>query len=101
MARTLHLPPADQDGRYGPDYIHGIDLVRVHERSTQPRRRWLIAAALVLAATVLAVVAPLTVSIQSVPDGPHDSGITQAIRAREAEFDRAHDSGIDLWLREQ
>jgi hypothetical protein len=101
MVRTLHLPPADQDGRYGPDFIHGIDLERVHERSGQPQRRWLVAAALVLTATVIAVVVLLTVAVQSVPDGPHDSGIAQAIQAREAEFERSHDSGIALWLREQ
>lgn len=101
MVRTLNLPPTGQDGRDGPDFLHGVDLDRVHDRPARPAPRWRILAALVLAAMVIAIVALFAVSTTDAPEGAYDSGIAQAVRAQQAEFERTHDSGIDLWLRER
>jgi hypothetical protein len=102
MARTPHLPPADQDGRYGPDFPHGIDLERGPGRPRRPRWRWITAVVLVLAALAVVGVARLCAPTESAPpDGVDGSGIAQAVTVPEARFEHALDPGFALTFQEQ
>jgi hypothetical protein len=107
MSPTLHRPPTDDEARHRFEFLHGIDLDRLHVRSPRSRRRWsgagIVALVLLAATAVLLTVAQEPVAV---PDAAleaqiaaaHDSGIALAVRAHEAELaaarDAAHDSGI-------
>jgi hypothetical protein len=107
MSPTIHRPPTDDEAPHRFEFLHGIDLDRLHVRSPRSRRRWsgagIVALVLLAATAVLLTVAQEPVAV---PDAAleaqiataHDSGIAQAVRAHEAELaaarDGAHDSGI-------
>jgi hypothetical protein len=114
MSPTLHRPPSSDEAPHRFEFLHGIDLDRLHVRSPRSRRRW--SGAGIMALVLLAATAVLLVVTQepvAVPDAAleaqiataHDSGIAQAIRAHEAELaaarDTAHDSGIAQAIRER
>jgi hypothetical protein len=123
MVRTLHLPPTERDGQYGPDFLHGLDLdlERVHVRRS---RTWLprLATVSIIFAVLAVVAVVLMVSLQPAAvrysahdsgiaqevqihtlelEGSHDSGIAKAAQTRDAEFQIAHDSGVAQALRER
>jgi hypothetical protein len=114
MSPTLHRPPSGDEAPHRFEFLHGIDLDRLHVRSPRSRRRW--SGAGIMALVLLAATAVLLTVAQepvAVPDAAleaqiataHDSGIAQAIRAHEAELaaarDTAHDSGIAQAIRER
>jgi hypothetical protein len=98
MTRTLHRTPASERTHHTLDFLHGIDLERVHLRRPRGRAPGLLLGALV----VLAVVGGLALLILLTrPTAPtlelsaHDSGIAQAVAARDlAREVTVHDSGI-------
>jgi hypothetical protein len=103
MSPTLHRPPTGGEAPHRFEFLHGIDLDRLHVRTPRSRRRW--SGAGILALVLLAATAVLLTVAQepvAVPDAAleaqiataHDSGIAQAVRAHEAELETAHDSGI-------
>jgi hypothetical protein len=114
MSPTLHRPPSGDEAPHRFEFLHGIDLDRLHVRSPRSRGRW--SGAGIMALVLLAATAVLLIVAQepvAVPDAAleaqiataHDSGIAQAIRAHEAELaaarDTAHDSGIAQAIRER
>jgi hypothetical protein len=114
MSPTLHRPPSGDEAPHRFEFLHGIDLERLHVRSPRSRRRW--SGAGIMALVLLAATAVLLTVAQepvAVPDAAleaqiataHDSGIAQAIRAHEAELaavrDTAHDSGIAQAIRDR
>ena len=103
---TLHRPPTTtgDDTHHRLEFLHGIDLERVHVRRPSSRLAW-IAGGIVLLLLAL-VIGVLLEGTSTAPDDVtaatwslHDSGIAQAVQAHEAELDATHDSGIDLALR--
>jgi hypothetical protein len=102
MSPTLHRPPTGNETPHRFEFLHGIDLERVHIRSPRSSRRWFgagIMVLIVLAAS--AVLLTVTQGPEPAPDAldtqiatAHDSGIAQAVQAHEAELEAAHDSGI-------
>jgi hypothetical protein len=114
MSPTIHRPPTDDEAPHRFEFLHGIDLDRLHVRSPRSRRRWsgagIVALVLLAATAVLLTVAQEPVAV---PDAAleaqiataHDSGIAQAVRAHEAELaaarDAAHDSGIAPAIRDR
>jgi hypothetical protein len=114
MSTTLHRPPTGDEAPHRFEFLHGIDLDRLHVRSSRSRRRW--SGAGIVALVLLAATAALLTVAQepvAVPDAAleaqiataHDSGIAQAVRAHEAELsaarDTAHDSGIAHAIRDR
>jgi hypothetical protein len=123
MTRTLHRTPASERPHHTPDFLHGIDLERVHVH--RPRGRvpgLLLGAIVVLAVTgglalllLLAGPAEQTLELSAHDSGiaqavavrdaarqvtPHDSGVAQAVATHDAAHQvTPHDSGIELALR--
>jgi len=124
MSPTLHRPPSTGDDTHHRfEFLHGIDLDRVHVRRPSSRLPWIAAGIVLLLAAVAIGFALL--GTPTAPDAAaattwslhdsgiaqavqarevtvtstHDAGIAQAVQARDLEFDAMHDSGIDLVLR--
>jgi len=123
MVRTLHLPPTEGEGQYGPDFPHGLDfdLERVHVRRSRTWLALLVTVSIIFAVlAVVAVVLMVSLQLAAVRYSAHDSGIAQAVqihnlelegspesgiaqavRTRDAEFQTLHDSGAAQPLRER
>ncbi len=97
MVRTLHLPPTEGRGQYGPDFLQGVDLdlERVHVRRSRTRLPRLATVSIIFAVLVVVAVV-LMVSLQpaAVQSSAHDSGIAQAVQTHDLELEGSHDSGI-------
>ena len=112
MSPTLHRPTSPGgDTHHRFEFLHGIDLEREHVRHSPSRTPWIVGAVvllLVLAAVgLLLVVAPLSTpdpAVEPAAMSLHDSGIEQALQARQLTLDariaQAHDSGIALAIRD-
>lgn len=109
MVRTEHRSPASERTHHTLDFLHGIDLERVHLRRPRGRAPGILLGALIMlflvaALVLLIMVARPTSQVVELEASGHDSGIEQALAAREAVRDAAraqtpHDSGIELALR--
>ena len=103
MTRTLHRAPASERTHHTLDFLHGIDLDRVHLRRPRGRAPGLLLSAVVLIAVAGALAAVLLVTSPTEPTielSGHDSGIAQALATREAARQvTPHDSGIEFALR--
>ncbi len=101
MVRTISRPPAGGEDQHKLDFLHGVDLDRVHVRPERVWTSWAIAGSIILFFLVaFGVVLLLSPTLVTVEYSAHDSGIAQAIQAREVELatriEQAHDSGIAL-----
>jgi hypothetical protein len=100
MSPTLHRPPSTGDDTHHRfEFLHGIDLERVHVHRPSSRLPWIAAGIVILLLAVAIGVALL--GTPSTPDAAgattwslHDSGIAQALQAREVAVPATHDSGI-------
>ena len=113
MSPTLHRPTSPGgDTHHRFDFLHGIDLDREHVRHAPSRTPWIVGAFVLL--LVLAVIGIVLVAAPQPTLDPvvepaalslHDSGIEQALQARqlarEARIAQAHDSGIALAIRDR
>jgi hypothetical protein len=105
MVRTLHRTPASERTHHTFDFLHGIDLERVHLRRPRGRLPDMLLGALLVFAVVAALALLLMVVRAPSPEAElelsaHDSGIAQALAVREvARQVTPHDSGIALRLR--
>ena len=111
MSPTLHRPTSPGgDTHHRFDFLHGIDLDREHVRHAPSRTPWIVGAFVLL--LVLAIGLVLFAALQPTSDPAvepaalslHDSGIEQALQARQLTLDariaQAHDSGIALAIRD-
>jgi hypothetical protein len=113
MSPTLHRPTSRSgDTHHRFDFLHGIDLEREHVRRSSSRTPWIVGAVVLL--LVLAVIGLVLVMAPPTTPDPavepaalslHDSGIEQALQARQLTLDagiaQAHDSGIALAIRDR
>lgn len=111
MSPTLHRPTfPGGDTHYRFDFLHGVDLEREHVRPSPSRTPWIVGAFVLL--LVLAIVGMVLVAapqptldpvVEPVALSLHDSGIEQALQAREVALQgpiaEAQDSGIALAVR--
>ncbi|MFU8840291.1 MAG: hypothetical protein ACNA8R_06175, partial [Nitriliruptoraceae bacterium] len=99
MTRTLHRTPASERTHHTLDFLHGIDLERVHVRRPRGRDSRMLGGLIllgILATLVVLLIAvwPTTPTEELALSG-HDSGIAQAVAARDAARQvTPHDSGI-------
>jgi hypothetical protein len=100
MVRTLHRPPAGEEAHHRFEFLHGIDLERVHIRRPGARLPWFGAGLLLLAVLVVAGVL-LTGSQEPMgtPETAHDARIEQLVQAHDAELEAVHDPGIARAIR--
>ena len=104
MTRTLHRAPASERTHHTLDFLHGIDLERVHVRRPRGRAPGMLGALIllgVLAALIVLIIATRpTAPTSELALSGHDSGIAQAVAVRDAARQvTPHDSGIELALR--
>jgi hypothetical protein len=98
MTRTLHRTPAPDRAHHALDFLHGIDLERVHVHRPRGRAPGLLLGALALLAVVGGLALLVLFTRPAAPTlelSAHDSGIAQAVAARDlAREVTPHDSGI-------